>query len=90
MVRGVGVPAEAEALRDPSRAVSRDKMPAGLSAGKVGWRSFDVFTQRTGRKSEMRKPMTNRMDDEAWVMGIMEPILLMLLIAIIAALVQLL
>jgi hypothetical protein len=38
----------------------------------------------------MRWPITNRMDDEAWVMGIMEPILLILLIAIIAALVRLL
>jgi hypothetical protein len=65
-------------------------MPTGLSAGKVGWTSFDAFTQRTGRKSEMRKLMTDRMNDEAWVMGIMEPILLILLIAIIGAIVKLL
>ena len=43
----------------------------------------------------MRRLMTDRMskdsgiDDEAWVMGILEPILLLLAIAIIAALVGL-
>jgi hypothetical protein len=39
----------------------------------------------------MRKSMTDRMNDEpSWMMGVLEPILLLLLIAIIAALVQLL
>ncbi len=37
----------------------------------------------------MRRPMTDRIDEEAWVMGILEPILLLLIIAIIAALVGL-
>jgi len=39
----------------------------------------------------MRKPMTDRMnDDDSWVMGVLEPILLLLLIAIVAVLVNLL
>ena len=38
----------------------------------------------------MQKLVTTRMDEESWVMGILEPILLLLLIAIIATLVQLL
>jgi len=39
----------------------------------------------------MRKSMTHRMnDDPSWVMGVLEPIILFLLIAIIAALLQLL
>jgi hypothetical protein len=29
----------------------------------------------------MRWPMTDRIDDDSWVMGVMEPILLLLLIA---------
>jgi hypothetical protein len=39
----------------------------------------------------MRKSMTDRMnDDPSWVMGVLEPILLLLLIAVVAALANLL
>jgi len=37
----------------------------------------------------MRRPMTDRIDEEPWVMGILEPILLLLAIAVIAVLVGL-
>jgi len=46
-------------------------------------------------RSEMRRLMTDRMskgsgiDDESWAMGVLEPILLLLAIAVIAALVGL-
>jgi hypothetical protein len=33
----------------------------------------------------MRRPMTDRIDDESWAMGILEPVLLLLALAIIAA-----
>ena len=39
----------------------------------------------------MRKTMTHRIDDyDSWVMGVLEPILLLLFIAVIAALLRLL
>ena len=38
----------------------------------------------------MRRPMSNKIDDDSWVMGVLEPILLLLAIAIVAALAQLL
>ena len=38
----------------------------------------------------MRRPMSNKIDDDSWVMGVLEPILFLLVIAIVAALVQLL
>lgn len=38
----------------------------------------------------MRRPMSKRIDDDSWVMGVLEPIFLLLLIALVAALVQLL
>ena len=38
----------------------------------------------------MRLLMTKRIDDDSWVMGVLEPIFLLLIIAIIAALVGLL
>ncbi len=38
----------------------------------------------------MRRLMTNRIDDESWAMGVLEPVLLLLALAIIAALVGLL
>jgi hypothetical protein len=41
-------------------------------------------------KSEMRKTLTHRIDDHSWVMGVLEPILLLLFIAVIAALLRLL
>jgi hypothetical protein len=42
-------------------------------------------------KSEMRKNYwTHRIDDDSWVMGVLEPILLLLFIAVIAALLRLL
>ena len=42
-------------------------------------------------RSEMWRPMTDRMNpDKAWVMGVLEPILLLLVIAAIAALLGLL
>ncbi len=34
----------------------------------------------------MRKTLTHRIDDHSWVMGVLEPILLLLFIAVIAAL----
>ncbi len=38
----------------------------------------------------MRKTLTHRIDDDSWVMGVLEPILLLLFIAVIAALLRLL
>jgi hypothetical protein len=38
----------------------------------------------------MRRPMSKRIDDDSWAMGVLEPILLLLLIAIVALLVNLL
>jgi hypothetical protein len=38
----------------------------------------------------MRWPMSKRIDDDSWVMGVMEPIVLLLLIALVAALANLL
>ena len=38
----------------------------------------------------MRKTLTYRIDDHSWVMGVLEPILLLLFIAVIAALLRLL
>ena len=38
----------------------------------------------------MRRPMSKRIDDDSWVMGVLEPIFLLLVLAIIAALTQLL
>ena len=38
----------------------------------------------------MRRPATGGIDDESWVMGVLEPIVLLVLIAMIAALLQLL
>ncbi|GEM_PF-2107677 len=37
----------------------------------------------------MWRPMTDRIDDESWAMGVLEPVLLLLAIAIIAAFVGL-
>jgi len=37
----------------------------------------------------MWRPMTDRINDESWLMGVLEPILLLLAIVIIAALVGL-
>ena len=60
-------------------------MPAGLSLGRPAL----VLTAKIG-KSEMRKTLTYRIDDDSWVMGVLEPILLLLFIAVIAALLRLL
>ena len=38
----------------------------------------------------MRKTLTHRIDDDSWVMGVLEPILLLLLVAVIATLLRLL
>ena len=38
----------------------------------------------------MRRPMTDRINDDSWAMGVLEPVLLLLALAIIAALVGLL
>jgi hypothetical protein len=38
----------------------------------------------------MRRPMFKKIDDDSWATGVLEPILLLLAIAIIAALAQLL
>ena len=59
-------------------------MPAGLSIGEAGWQSFDYGV------SAMRRLMTNWMNDDPWAMGVLEPILLLLCIAVIGALLGLL
>jgi hypothetical protein len=41
-------------------------------------------------ETEMRRPMSKRIDDDSWVMGVLEPIFLLLVLAIIAVVVQLL
>ena len=38
----------------------------------------------------MRRPITNWMSDDSWVMGLLEPFLLLLFIAVIGALLELL
>ncbi len=38
----------------------------------------------------MRRPISKRIDDDSWAMGVLEPILLLLLIALVAVLVNLL
>ena len=38
----------------------------------------------------MRRIMPKKIDDDSWAMGVLEPILLLLLIALVAALMQLL
>lgn len=38
----------------------------------------------------MRRLMTNKIDDDSWAMGLLEPVLLLLALAIIAALMGLL
>ena len=38
----------------------------------------------------MRRPMMNWMNDDPWVMGVLEPIVLLLLIAVIGAFLELL
>jgi hypothetical protein len=88
-VRGGRVPTEAGTLRDPSRAVSRNEL--GRSRRVYGLPA-DLPHQATevGR-SEMWRPMTDRMNhDKAWVMGVLEPILLLLFIATIGVLLDLL
>ena len=53
-----------------------------------GWPAvFDVLHETRNREGpEMRRPMTDRINDDSWAMGVLEPILLLLAIAIIAAL----
>jgi hypothetical protein len=34
----------------------------------------------------MRRPMNDRIDDESWARGVLEPVLLLLAIALVAAL----
>jgi hypothetical protein len=65
-------------------------MPAGLSNGGRLVVLSNPHTAKIG-KSEMRKKLlTHRIDDDPWVMGVLEPILLLLFIAVIAALLRLL
>jgi hypothetical protein len=58
--------------------------------GEAGGRP-EQPSHRKGRESEMRKNYwTHRIDDDSWMMGVLEPILLLLFIAVIAALLRLL
>ena len=53
------------------------EVPAGLSLGRL------VGTHQKQRKREMRKSTTDRMNDyDAVVMGVLEPTLLLLFIAV--------
>ena len=63
-------------------------MPAGLSLGRPAGRP-EQSSHRKDREPEMRKLLTHRIDDDSWVMGVLEPILLLLFIAVIAALLRL-
>ena len=65
-------------------------MPAGLLNGGRLVVLSNPHTAKIG-KSEMRKEiLTHRIDDDSWVMGVLEPILLLLFIAAIGALLELL
>lgn len=65
-------------------------MPAGLSGREAGWSSFDVFAKYRDEETEMRRPMSKRINDDSWVMGVLELIVLLLLIALVVALANLL
>lgn len=65
-------------------------MPADLFGGEAGWTSFDVLAKYSDEETEMRRPMSKRIDDEFWAMGVLEPIVLLLVIALVAALATLL
>ncbi len=62
-------------------------MPAGLSNGGRLVVLSNPHTANIG-KSEMRKLLAHRIEDDSWVMGVLEPILLLLFIAVIAALLR--
>jgi hypothetical protein len=89
--KGVPSTAEADTHKPISPSVNRNG-DASLASPSGGWlASFNVFANTEMRKSEMRKSTTDRMnDDQSWMIGVLEPILLLLLIAVIAALLQLL
>ena len=78
------MPTEADTIRNASWLVSCDRRPAGLSSGEAG-----RHETRNREGPEMRRPMTDRINDDSWAMGVLEPILLLLAIAVIAALVGL-
>jgi hypothetical protein len=48
------------------------------------------MSSQRDEENPMRRPMSKRIDDDSWAMGVLEPILLLLLIALVAALVSLL
>ena len=88
--KGVPTTAEADNHRPTSRSISRYGCQPVFSTGEAGWSSFEFFEKCRGKEPEMRRPMSNKIDDDSWVMGVLEPILFLLVIAIDAALVQLL
>jgi hypothetical protein len=59
--------------------------PAGLLTGGRLVVLSNPHTAKIG-KSEMRKTLTHRIDDGSWVKSVLEPILLLLFIALIGAL----
>ena len=65
------------------RAVSAIGTPAGLSIGEAGWQSFII---------EVRDAATDHewINDDPWAMGVLEPFILLLFIAVIGALLGLL
>jgi hypothetical protein len=65
-------------------------MPAGISAGGGRLVVLRFFAKLRDEETEMRWPMSKGIDDDSWVMGVMEPIVLLLLIALVAALANLL
>ena len=84
------MPTETNTVRNASWAVSPIGTPAGLSNGGRLVVLSNPHTANIG-KSEMRKKLlTHRIDDDPWVMGVLEPILLLLFIAVIGALLRLL
>ena len=68
--------------------VGKLRQAAGRPLLWRGWPAiFDVLHETRNRKGpEMRRPMTDRINDDSWAMGVLEPILLLLAIELIAAL----
>jgi hypothetical protein len=79
------VPTEAETVSNISQAVSAIGRRAGLSTpGEADWQSSRSW------RFAMRRRITNWMNDDPWMMGVFEPILLLLFIAVIGVLLELL
>ena len=79
--------AKSGANRPTSRSVSRDRdVPAGLSLGRPAGRPEQSSHRKDREIRNAENFWTHRIDDDSWVMGVLEPILLLLFIAVIAAL----